>query len=77
MIIAYRVFDDLWFRVIILLDIIERGKKSIMGRIGGFGVGEKERGEYALTKGRRVMQLRCMESKFIEIDIISCKKGGR
>ncbi len=51
MIITYWVFDDLWFGVIILLDIIERGKKSIMGRIGGFGVGEKERGEYALTKG--------------------------
>jgi hypothetical protein len=33
------------------LDIIERGKKSIMGRIGGFGVGEKERGEYASAKG--------------------------
>ena len=50
MIIGLWVFDNLWLRVIILLDIIERGKKSIMGRRGGFGVGEKERGEYALTK---------------------------
>jgi hypothetical protein len=32
------------------LDIIERGKKSIMGRRGGFGVGERERGEYASAK---------------------------
>lgn len=32
------------------MNIIERGKKSIMGTRGGFGVREKERGEYALTK---------------------------